>query len=85
VYEQNDSHGGELLGEGSKPEIRMRVDFRFRTEIPNAVTAFEHRAAIFAHEYRQPGFVRLDKTDEHRIFDAARRFTSLAVKSLGTK
>src|SRR6266704_2813482 len=33
VHQQHDGHGRELFGEGGEPEIRMRIDLRFRTEI----------------------------------------------------
>ena len=67
VYEQHDGHGGELLGEGSKPEIRMCVDLRFQTEIADAVTAFEHGAAILVHQHCETRSIRRSHSGENGI------------------
>jgi len=75
VYQQHDRHGGELLGEGSEPEIRMRVDLRFRTEIAHTVgpkTVF----SPVTDQHRNARIIGLDKPVEYGI---ERSFGPLAI------
>ena len=65
--QQHYGHGCELLGERSEPEIRMRVDLGFRTEIAYAVTMLENGPTICSHQNGKAGRVGRSHSRENRI------------------
>ncbi len=67
VDEQHDGHGGELLGEGRKPEVRVCVDFRVSAQVRVAVAFFKRGAPVLANEHRQSGRVFLGDGTEDRV------------------
>jgi hypothetical protein len=55
MHERHDRHCGELFGAGSEAEICLRIDFRERAKVADAVAVFESSAAIFNDEDGQAG------------------------------
>jgi hypothetical protein len=58
VDEQHHRRRCELLGAGRQAEISLRVNPAQRTQIRNAVSAFEYRDPIPDDEYGSPRFAR---------------------------
>ncbi len=86
VNEQHDGHGGELFGERGEAEIRLGVNFGFRTKIADA---FGSQVEVFAAVPKQDsetGFLGLNQSCEHGVFRAFHWFTArLTAKFLGAK
>src|SRR6266481_789717 len=64
--EEHDGHGRELLGKRSEPEIRVRVDFRFQTEVPYPVGFPKTVFSSLTDQDRKPRITGPDQPIEYR-------------------
>src|SRR5580765_815669 len=80
VHEQHNARSCELLGEGCKPEVRLRIDGTQRTQVGNSIALPENRLAVADNEHSRPGRVgRLERGED--LLDLAGVHLSLGAKS----
>jgi hypothetical protein len=65
--EKHNGHGGQLLGTRGEPEIRVRVNFRFRTEVAHPVGLLKTVFRSLTDQDGKPRVTRLDQPIEYRI------------------